>query len=214
MAVQLPNGIILALATAYAPLLNVTGATNASETVVSVVNTYAAGDLVEFNSGWSRANGRIFRVKTPTANSVVLEGLDTTDLTQYPAGSGGGQIRKINTWTQIQQVTELTSSGGEAQFIQYEFLENDFQSQIPSTTTAQSLAITVADDPTLPGFAAMKAARDSRKLTAMRATLPQGGYLLYNGYVSFDETPSMTKGQIMACRGSFSLQGRPVRYAS
>lgn len=212
MSVQLPNGIILALATAYAPALTVTGATNASEAVISVVNTFAAGDLLEFNSGWSRANGRIFRAKSPTTSTVVLENLDTTDTTQYPVASGGGTIRKINTWTQIQQVTELTSSGGEPQYIQYEFLENDYQSQIPSTTTAQSLAITVADDPTLPGFAAMKAARDSRKLTALRATLPQGGVLLYNGYVSFDETPSMTKGQIMACRGGFALQGRPVRY--
>lgn len=214
MSVQLPNGIILALATAYAPVLTVTAATNASEAVVTVTNTYAAGDLVEFNSGWSRANGRIFRIKSPTGANAVLEGLDTSDQTQFPLGSGLGTIRKINTWTQIQQVTELTSSGGEPQYVQYEFLENDYQSQIPSTTTAQSIAITVADDPTLPGYAALKAARDSRKLVALRASLPQGGVLLYNGYVSFDETPSMTKGQIMACRGGFALQGRPVRYAT
>ncbi|MES2349149.1 MAG: phage tail protein [Pseudomonadota bacterium] len=214
MAVQLPNGIILALATAYANPLTVTGATNAAETVLSVVNTYSVGDLIEFTSGWSRANGRIFRIKSATGTTVVLEELDTTDTTLFPAGSGTGTIRKINIWTQIQQVTEVTSSGGEPQFVQYEFLENDYQSQIPSTTTAQSIAITVADDPTLAGYAALKKARDSRKLTAMRATLPQGGYLLYNGYVSFDETPSMTKGQLMACRGSFALQGRPVRYST
>ena len=34
----------------------------------------------------------------------------------------------------------------------------------------------------------------------------------YNGYVSFNETPTLTKGQVMQVTATFSLQGRPVRY--
>ncbi|NRR28891.1 phage tail protein [Oxalobacteraceae bacterium] len=214
MSVSLPNGIILSLATAYASSLTVTAASNAAECVLTVTNTLAAGDIVELISGWSRANNRLFRVKSPTGANLVLEGFDTTSTTQFPAGSGTGTIRKINSWTQIQQVMDLTSSGGEPQYQTYSFLEDDYDRQIPTTTSAQSLAINIADDPTLGGYQAMKAAALSRTVTGLRGALPQGGFLFYNGIVAFDETPSMSKGNVMQCKGGFALQGKPVRYAT
>jgi hypothetical protein len=58
----------------------------------------------------------------------------------------------------------------------------------------------------------MKAVAQTRALTGLRASLPNGSVLFYNGYVNLDETPSMTKNQVMGCRGGFSLQSRPVRY--
>lgn len=214
MAVSLPNGILLALATAYASSITVTAASNATECVISAANALVAGDFVEFTSGWSNANQRIFRVKSPTGTNLVLEGFDTSDPALFPAGSGGGSIRKINTWTPIQQIMDLTSSGGEPQYQNYSFLEDNYDRQIPTTTSAQSLAINIADDPTLPGYAAMKTAALSRKVTGLRAALPQGGFLLYNGIVAFDETPTMSKGNLMQCKGGFALQGKPVRYAT
>ena len=51
-------------------------------------------------------------------------------------------------------------------------------------------------------------------VTALRATLPAGGFILYNGIFAFDETPSMTKGNLMAVKAGVALQGRPVRYAT
>ncbi len=214
MAVSLPNGIILALATAYASAITVTAASNAAECVLTATNALALGDIVEYTSGWSNANLRLFRVKSPTGTNLVLEGFDTTSTTLFPAGSGGGSIRKINTWTQIQQVMDLTSSGGDPQYQTYSFLEDNYDRQIPTTTSAQSLAINIADDPTLPGYAAMKAAALSRVVTGLRAALPQGGFLFYNGIVAFDETPTMSKGNVMQCKGGFALQGKPVRYAT
>jgi hypothetical protein len=214
MAVSLPNGTTFSIATAYAALLTVTAATNAVETVLSVTNTLAPGDIVEYSSGWSRANNRLFRVKAATANSATLEGLDTTLTSLYPAGSGTGSIRKVNTWQQITQVLENTSSGGEPQYQTYSFLEQDFDSQIPTTTSAQSIAMTIADDPTLPGYVALRNAALTRAPTALRANLPQGGVILYNTLVAFDETPSMTKGNLMSVKAGFALQNRPVRYAN
>lgn len=212
MAVSLPNGIILALATAYASTLPVTAATNAAESVLSVTNTLAVGDYFEFVSGWSNANNRVFRVKAATGTTVTVEGLDTTLVTLYPAGSGTGSIRKINTWTQITQIMGLTSSGGEPQYQTYSFLEQNFDSQIPTTTSAQSLAMEIADDPALAGYQAVKAVAQTRATTAMRATLPAGGVILYNAIFAFDETPSLSKGNLMAVKAGAALQGRPVRY--
>lgn len=214
MAVALPNGIVLAIASAYASPVTVTAASNASECVLTATNTYSAGDYVTFSSGWSRANNRVFRVKSPTGSNLVLEGFDTSSTTLFPAGSGTGTVTKITTWTQITQILSCTSSGGDPQYQTYSFLEQDFDSQIPTTTSAQSLAMEIADDPTLAGYAAIKAAALTRATTALRATLPQGGFILYNGIFAFDETPSMTKGNLMSVKAGVALQGRPVRYST
>ncbi|WP_343728522.1 phage tail protein [Duganella sp.] len=214
MAVSLPNGILWAVATAYAAALNVTAASNASECALTVANGLAAGDIVEYTSGWSRANARLFRVKSPTAGGLVLEGFDTSNTTQFPAGNGVGSIRKINTWTQIQQVMDATSSGGDPQYQTFSFLEDDYDRQIPTTTSAQSLAITIADDPTLAGYQALKTVAQARVATGLRASLPQGGFIYYNGIFAFDETPTMSKGNVMQVKSGCALQGRPVRYAS
>ena len=214
MSVSLPNGIVLALATAYASPVTVTAASNAAEAVLTATNTYTAGDYVTFSSGWANANNRVFRVKSPTGTTLVLEGFDTSSTTLFPAGSGTGTVTKINTWTQISQIIGLTSSGGDAQYQTYSFLEQSFDSQIPTTTSAQSLAIEIADDPTLAGYAAIKAVALTRATTAIRATLPAGGFILYNGIFSFDETPSMTKGNLMSVKAGAALQGKPVRYST
>lgn len=214
MSVSLPNGIVLAIATAYAASLTVSAASNASPAVLTVTNTLAIGDYVEVTSGWSRINGRIFRLSAVSGTTATLEGLDTTSTTLYPAGSGIGSIRKINTWTQITQVLGCTSSGGDPQYQTYSFLEQDFDSQIPTTTSAQSLALEIADDPTLAGYIALKAVAITRAPTALRATLPAGGFILYNGIFAFDETPSLTKGNLMSVKAGVALQGRPVRYAT
>lgn len=215
MAVSLPNGVVLALATAYASSQVVSAVSSASEAVATATgHTLVNGDLVEFTSGWSKANGRIFRVKGVATNTFTLEGLDTTSANLFPAGSGAGSVRKITGWTQISQVLESTSQGGEQQFANYSFLENDFQSQIPTETSAQSISVSIADDPALAGYQALKAANGTKVAVGLRATLPSGSLILYNAYVGFDETPSMTKGQVMACKASFSLVNRPVRYAA
>ena len=213
MAVSLPNGVLLSLATSYGPVVTVTGITNANPGVATATaHGFTNGDILEVTSGWSRLNNRLVRVAGVTANTFNVEGIDSSNVTLYPAGTGGGSVRKILTWTQISQILELTSSGGEMQYVNYSFLEQDFETQLPTQSSPQTLSMTIADDQTLPGFIAMKAVAQTRALTGLRASLPNGSVLFYNGYVNLDETPSMTKNQVMGCRGGFSLQSRPVRY--
>jgi hypothetical protein len=215
MAVSLPNGVTLALATTYAASVIVNSITNATNPLVttSAVHGLAIGDIVEMTSGWSRLNNRLVRVLTvPLTTTFTIEGIDTTSTTLYPAGTGAGSLRKITAFTQISQILELTSSGGDMQFVTYSFLEQDFETQLPTQASPQQLSITIADDQTLAGYIAMKAAATTRALTGFRAQLPNGSVLYYNGYVNFDETPSLTKNQLMGCKGGFALQNRPVRY--
>ena len=215
MAVSLPNGIIFALATAYGDMKSVTALTNDDNAVAtSAAHGLVTGEFVEVTSGWSQIQGRIARVKALTADTFELEDIDTTDTNIFPVGSGLGAVRRIVTWQQITQVLDVTTSGGDMQFANFSFLENNFESQLPTQSSAQSMTISIADDPALPGYKALKKVAATRNPVALKATFPSGAVTAYNGYASFNETPSMTKNQVMACNATFSLLARPVRYAA
>jgi hypothetical protein len=215
MALSLPTGTAYAIATIYAAAVSVTAASNAAETVLTTpVNTFAAGDYLEYVGGWSRMTNRVFRAKAATGTSVTLEGMDTTEVNLFPVGMAAGALRKITTWIPIQQVLTAEPSGGDPKYVAVSLMENENDINLPDGYNAQSLALTIADDPLLPHHAAMKKIADSRKIAAIRADLPSGSKILFNGYISFDETPSMAKGNVMAVKGGCALQNRPVRYAA
>lgn len=213
MSARLPDGAAVAIATTYAAAKTITAISNASPAVASsVAHGYTNGDFLVVASGWPRVNERIIRVSNSVADAFSLEGIDATDPTRYPAGAGAGSARKVTAWTPITQILEFTTSGGDQQFTNFSYLEEDFERQLPTITSAQSITIGIADDPTQPGYIALKAASDVRAMRALRLTLPDGSILLYNGIVSLNETPTLTKGQVMQVRATFSLQSKPTRY--
>lgn len=215
MAVKLPDGATVSMQTAVGSSKTVSAITNASPAVcTSTAHGLTNGTLVAVTSGWGRLNNRVFRIANVSTNAFDLEGLDSSSTTLYPAGSGVGSVLPITTFTQITQILDFTTSGGEQQFTTFSFLEQDFETQAPTVTSAQSIAIGIGDDPALAGYIALKAAGEARAVRALRMTLPDSSFILYYGYVSFNETPTVTKGEVMQVSASFSLLSRPVRYAS
>lgn len=215
MSVSLPNGAIFSIAEEYAAdEITVTGISNAATAVVSFTGaTLKNGDYVELTSGWNRLNDRIFRVENLSGSTFELTGIDTSDTKVYPAGSGVGSLRKIAKFQQVQQVTDLSTSGGDMQFATYSFLENDFESQIPTQSSAMSMTLTIADDPNLPGYKLLKKWSESRNKVATMMRLASGSEILYNSYLSLNETPSFTKGEIMTTQATMSLASLPTRYS-
>lgn len=215
MAARLPDGAIVSLATTYGSPKTVSAITNANPGVASsTAHGFSNGAILSMVSGWSNLNNRVVRVAGAATNAFNLDGLDTSLTTLYPAGSGAGTATEITAFTQITQIMGFTTSGGDQQFTNFSFLEQDFETQIPTIRSAMSIAIDIADDPSLAGYAALKAAADARAVRALKIAMPDGSFILYQGYVSFNETPSVTKGAVMQVKATFSLQSRPVRYAS
>lgn len=207
--------MIFNIASSYATAKNITGITNANPAIASsTAHGLTNGDFIELTSGWNKLNGKIVRVASSTTDSFALEGIDTTSVTLYPAGGGVGSFRKITSWVQISQILENTSQGGDQQFVTYSFLEEDVEHQIPTVKSASSIQFSIGDDASLPWYAILSAANDDRVPRAVKATLPSGSLLLYNGYVTLNKTPSMTKNQIMALASTISLTSEPTRYAS
>ncbi|PSV48319.1 phage tail protein [Photobacterium indicum] len=209
MAVSLPNGVVFAIAKTKAAPAVMSALTNAADAVATVTgNTIATNDIVIVQSGWSNINEQIAKVG---ATSKLL-GFDTSDTTKFPTDSGIGKLIKVSDWQQITQVISSETSGGDQQFATYSFLENDFETQIPTRTSPVVLTLSIADDDTLPGYIALKKAADGKETQVVRATLPNGATLYYHAYISVNETPSMTKDQVMAIGVTISLIVRPTRY--
>lgn len=215
MAVQLPNGAVVAIASGYGATKSMSVLSNANPAVATLEASHGItdSDFLEVTSGWSRLTDKIVKAGTVSTNDVPLLGIDTSLTGIYPTGSGVGSIREITGWTQLSQILTSGSSGGEQQFLEYQFLESDSNKRIPTTKSASGLTFSVADDPTLAGYVLASQANDDRLARAVRVTLPGGAIILYNAFISLNKTPSLTVNELMAVEVTLSLLAEPVRYA-
>jgi hypothetical protein len=190
--------------------------TNANPGVATLESSHGVivGDYIEVTSGWSRLTDKIVRASVVATNDVTLEGQNTTSTVVYPAGTGIGTVREITGWTQVTQILESSSTGGEQQFLEYQFLEADAQKRIPTFKSASGLTFSIADDPDLAGYILASTANDDRAQRAVKIVLADGSILLYNAYISLNKTPSLTVNNLMAVQATLSLLNEPVRYAS
>jgi hypothetical protein len=214
MAAKLPDGAIVQMGTTYASPVTVSAISNANPAVATATNTYASGDYILISSGWSNLNNRVVRLSAAAAGNFTMEGIDTTSTALYPAAGGAGTGTKISAWTQIAQIMNFATSGGDQQFATYSFLEQNFETQIPTMLSAMTMTLDIADDPSMAGYLALKVASDARAARSLMILMPDNSRILYQGYVSLNETPSVTKGSLMQVKASFALQSRPVRYAT
>ncbi len=215
-AISLPNGALVAIASGYGAVKTMSAITNADPGVATLEASHGiiAGDIMEVTSGWSRLTDKIVRAGTPSTNDIPLVGIDTSLTSIYPAAGGAGSIREITGWTQLSQILNSSSSGGEQQFLEYQLLEADAKKRIPTFKNPAGVSFSIADDPTLPGYILASEANDDRLQRAVSITLPSGAVIYYNAYISLNKTPSLTVNEIMAVEVTLSLLAEPVRYAS
>lgn len=215
MAVSLPNGSIVAIASGYGSAITVTALSNADPAVATAAaHGLADGDFIEVTSGWSRLTDKVVRVDSSTTGTFALEGYDTSSTSVYPAGTGTGTVREVTGFTQLAQITGSTSTGGDQQFLDYQFLEADAAKRIPTFKAPAGITFTVADDPSLAGYLIAKEANDDREARAVKITLANGAILLYNAYISISTIPSLTVNELMTVEVTLSLLAEPVRYES
>ena len=212
MAYALPNGSTFDIASALATAKPATTITNATAPLVtSTSHGLVTGDYIVLTSGWSKVNNRVCRVTIGTANDFTLQGVDTTDVTKYPAGQGTGTWKKVTTWTPISQITEVAFSGGEQQFINFAFLEDADEKQMPTSKSAISMTLTVADDPALAYVPVVEAADVDLQPRPLKLNLVTGAVMAYNAVVSITATPTVTRDELMTRSITLSLQARPTR---
>lgn len=213
---SVPTGTTFFIASAYGALINTTLVTNAAEAVVTAAgHGFSNGDVIEVTSGWGRLNKRHARIKSITTDTFVLEGIDTSNVNFYPAGSGVGSVRKANTFAQIQQVLGINTSGGEPQNVPYKYFESDVQFSINDGFSAQQLTLELdADSIGTAGYTALKSLTDVQTDTCLRINSRNGSIVYQSCTVALNETPQMQEGQVNRVALSVNGTGRLVRYAS
>lgn len=220
MAITLSTGATIAIAKTYLPTLGsaataTTALSNASECVVTATHSLVVGDYVVMASGWGLLDQRVARVKSVSGGtSFVLEGVDTSDTSKYPATTGVGTFRKINTWSTLSQVKGISASGGAQQFADITSISDTVIRQIPTVKDAVNMTVDVFDDPTLTWYADVIAADTARSPYALLMTFPNGSKLVANAYWSVMKVPTMETNQALMTQISLSYAAEPVRYSS
>lgn len=213
---SVPTGTIFSLATVFAAAKTVTAITNAAEASVScTAHGYSVGDVVQLYSGWGRLNRRAARIKTVTVDAFVLEGINTTNTEFYPAGSGGGTVRKISTFQQINKILNPGNSGGEAKNITVKFLESDVEENINDGFTAITETFDIdADEFGQASYAALVQLSEVQTDTVLKKTLKSGSTIYTPCRVAFNENVKLADGSIMTNTVAINGNGRLTRYGA
>lgn len=213
---SVPTGTIFSLATVFAAAKTVTAITNAAEASVScTAHGYSVGDVVQLYSGWGRLNRRAARVKSSTTDAFVLEGINTTNTEFYPSGSGGGTVRKISTFQQINKILNPSNSGGEAKNITVKFLESDVEENINDGFTAITESFDIdADEFGQASYAALVSLSEVQTDTVLKKTLKSGSTIYTPCRVAFNENVKLADGSIMTNTVSINGNGRLTRYSA
>ncbi len=211
---SVPTGTTFYVGSTLGASKTVSGITNATEAVVTcAAHGYSNGDIVLLNSGWGRLNQRAFRIKSVSTNDFVLEGQDTTSTSFYPAGSGGGSVQKVATFTQITQVVSISGSGGDPKNVTYKYMENDVEGSINDGFSATSATLELdADAIGTAGYTAMKALTELQTTTVIKTLMRNGSQVLRAGTVALNEDPVLSDGQIAKVKVAVNGTGRVTRY--
>lgn len=212
---QVPTGTTFAIASAYGTAKPVTVATNAAECVMtSAAHGYSVGDVLEVTSGWGRLNLRVFEVKSVTTDTFVLKGADTSSTNYFPAGIGIGSVRRITTFTQITQVLNPTSQGGEPRQVDYRYVESDVDFSINNGFSATSYTLQLdADSIGTAGYTALKSLTDLQTDTCLRMLSRNGARIYQPCTVALNEAVSLQQDQVNSVSAAFNGKNRLTRYS-
>jgi len=156
MAYYFPEGASQQFSQTFAGAKTVTAVTNANPAVAtSVAHGYTTGDEIIFTSGWEDATDTVFKITVLTADTYSILGLDSTNTSFYPVGTGTGSTQKISGWTAIPQVLTISASGGDARFTDVNPLAKRNGIKIPTGFNATSVTLSLAHDAAQAGYITM-----------------------------------------------------------
>lgn len=211
---SVPTGSLFFISTAFSTPKPVTVATNALNCVVTAVaHGYSTGDVVEFTSAWGRINRRVFEIVVLTVDTFSLTACSTTNAQFYPSGLGLGTVRKISAFTEIVQVMNPSSSGGEPKKVTYKYIGSDVEYSINDGFAATSYQIELdADSINTTGYAALRDLTDVQTDSVLKILKRNGGRVYQPCTVALNEAESFQDGQINKVKASFDGNNRLTRY--
>jgi hypothetical protein len=216
MSVTLADGSVLSIAATYATSKNMTAVSNANPAVATLEASHgvAVNDIIEITSGWGGLDGRVVRVSAVATNDVTLEGVDTSDTAIYPAGAGTGTVREISTWSQVTQVMEIDSEGGDQEYFEYQFMDQLFKRRIPTVTSPVTINLQAANDVSLAWVTTVRAAQAAQTPKAARLTFRNSAKIYLNSYWSIGQMPQLRLNEALRRAVSLAVVAQPAEYST
>lgn len=213
MAYFFPEGSAQQFSQTFASAKTITVLTNANPAVAtSVAHGYTTGDEILLTSGWEDATDTVFKVTVLTADTFSISGLDSSNTSFYPAGSGTGSCQKISGWTAIPQVLTISSSGGDARFTDVNPLAKRNGIKIPTGFNATSITLSLAHDPSQAAYITMLGISRNLSKVAFKQVISGGAVTYGYGYLSVSEMPKLNNNQVNTVDAAMTVLGRSISY--
>lgn len=213
MAYYFAEGSSIQFSQTFASAKTVTAATNANPAVLtSVGHGYTTNDEVLFTSGWEDATDTVFKVTVLTADTFSLQGLDATNTSFFPSGTGTGTTQKISGWASIPQVLTVSASGGDARFITVTPLAKRNAINIPTGFNATSMTMSLAHDAAQANYITMLGISRNLSKVAIKMNISGGAVTYGYGYMNVSENPKLNNNQVNTVDAAVTVLGRTISY--
>lgn len=213
MAYSLPEGSSQQFSTTFAAAKSITAVTNANPAVAtSTAHGYTTGDEILFTSGWEDATDSVYQVTVVDANTFQIMGLDTSNTSFFPAGTGIGTTQKISGWTVIPQVLTISSSGGDAKYTDVTPLAKRNGIKIPTGFNATTLTLSLGHDASNANYKLMLGVSRVGAKVAFKQVLSGGATQYGYGYVTVSDFPKLNNNQVNTVDASVAFLGRAMSY--
>lgn len=198
---------------AIAADIKIDSITKASNGVVTTdsVHGLTTGDFVMLKDiqGMWQVNERVFKVTSLTGSTFSL-GVETTEFDDFISGN----MAEITYGHTITTATNISSSGGDFDFVDTTTIHENTRSQIPGLPSAITFSMENLWDPNNSGQVAMKQASDAQSMRAIKFQFGVGGAILvFTGYVGFAGLPGGSAQDKVTTQAVFTMNGTPSYYS-
>jgi len=216
MTVRFSTGSQFYIASTYGSPVAVSVATNATECVITVADGtgFSVGDIIEFTSGWERANNRLFRIGAKSTNDLTLEDFNTSSTSRYAPGGGVGSIREITAWTEITQVRGTNPQAPSNEFEDISTMANAIIVEVPVAQRLGGLSLDVLDDAAAAYVPIVEAAVENTALTGFRIVQADGARILANAYYTYGKVPTFPTRGALTNTVEIKYGSVPTRYST
>lgn len=214
LTVKTWSSVAIAIQSALASAITITGITKANPGVVTYTGTDPSnGDFLVFTvTGMSELDGRVIRAANVNAggNTLELEGVDTTSFGTFATGSA----QVITFGTTLITATDMSASGGDFDFIDTTTIHDAVKTQIPGAASPSQFQFNNIWDVADAGLIALKAASDLKAKRAVKITFAGPYIAVFNGYIGATLLPTGNAQDKVTTPVTITMHGRPTYYSS
>lgn len=212
-AYYFPEGSSQQFSQTFAGAKTISAITNANPAVATCTgHGYATGDEILLSSGWEDATDTVWVITVIDANTFSITGLDSSNTSFFPAGTGVGTAQKISGWVTIPQVLTISGSGGDARFTDVAPLSKRNAIKIPTGFNATSVTLTLAHDASNANYKAMVGISRNLSKVAFKQVISGGAVTYGYGYMSVSEFPKLNNNQVNTVDAAMTILGRSISY--